>query len=77
METFVIHALIGFWLVFFSAMAIFPLVTESKPARSPSLDLVDDLIISIQPDADFPSSRQPLTSLATVSSREPDRREAA
>ncbi len=33
METLAINVLIGFWLVLFAAMAIFPFVLESKEAR--------------------------------------------
>ncbi|MBA3274693.1 MAG: hypothetical protein H0T72_02785 [Chloroflexia bacterium] len=74
MESLVINAIIGFWIVLFGAMAIVPFMFESKPARQSPIE--DDQIISIQPVAMPNASRQPLTSIA-VPGHAPDRREAA
>ena len=76
METVVVNAIIGFWLVLFGVMAIFPFVVEGKPARRTPLDLADDQIISIKPVADAPSVRQPLAPIA-MPTPDPDHREAA
>ncbi len=74
MDSLVINAIIGFWLVLFGAMAIVPFLIESKPARQTPIE--DDVIISIQPVAMPHSSRQPVTPIS-IPTREPDRREAA
>lgn len=77
METLAINAIIGFWLVLFAAMAIFPFVVESRQARSTPLELVDDQIISIVPVAEDATPRRPLTPLTPISGRGPDQRDAA
>lgn len=74
MESLIVNAIIGFWLVLFGAMAIVPFVLESKPARQTPIE--DDVIISIQPVAMPQTSRQPVTSIS-IPIQEPDRREAA
>jgi len=74
METLIVNAIIGFWLVLFGAMAIVPFVLENKPARQPPME--DDVIISIQPVAMPQSSRQTVTPIS-IPTQEPDRREAA
>ena len=74
METIVVNAIIGFSLVLFGAMAIFPMLIEGKGVhRSP---LEDDQIISIQPVATSPSAPRALTP-RPAASHTPDRREAA
>ncbi len=74
METLIVNAIIGFWLVLFGAMAVVPFLLEGKPARQTPLE--DDQIISIQPVATTATPRRPLTPLA-ISTPESDRREAA
>jgi len=74
MESIIVNAIIGFWLVLFGAMAIVPFMIESKPARQTPIE--DDLIISIQPVAMTHATRQPLTPISIPVSQ-PDRREAA
>ncbi len=74
MESLVINAIIGFWLVLFGAMAIAPFMIESKPARQTPIE--DDVIISIQPVAMPHTLRQPLAP-TPITMPEQDRREAA
>ena len=76
MEAVVINAIIGFWLVLFGAMAIFPFVIESKPSRRTPIEIADDQIISIQPVAMPQSTRHAPTPLA-IPTATPDHREAA
>ncbi len=51
METILINGLIGVVSLLFAAMAVFPMLVESKPARKTPVMLDDDQIISIQPVA--------------------------
>lgn len=74
MESLIVNAIIGFWLVLFGAMAIVPFMLESKPARQTPIE--DDVIISIQPVAMPQSSRKPVTRIS-IPTQEPGRREAA
>ncbi len=76
MEAVVINAIIGFWLVLFGAMAIFPFVIESKPSRRTPIEIADDQIISIQPVAMPQSTRNAPTHLGMPTNL-PDHREAA
>ncbi len=74
MESLIVNAIIGFWLVLFGAMAVVPFIIESKPARQTPIE--DDVIISIQPVAMPQTSQQPVTPIS-IPTQEPDRREAA
>ncbi|MBA3379477.1 MAG: hypothetical protein H0T93_11400 [Chloroflexia bacterium] len=74
MDSLIVNAIIGFWLVLFGAMAIVPFVLESKPARQTPIE--DDVIISIQPVA-MPHTSQHYLTPTPISMPEPDRREAA
>ncbi|MDQ3653713.1 MAG: hypothetical protein M3457_01360 [Chloroflexota bacterium] len=74
METLIVNAIIGFWLVLFGAMAIVPFMIESKPARQTPIE--DDVIISIQPVAMPHTSSQPVAPIS-IPTHAPDRREAA
>ena len=76
MESLAVNAIIGFWLILFGAMAVFPFVLDSKPARTTPLEVEEDRIISIQPVAMPQSPRAPLAPL-TIPSPELDQREAA
>jgi hypothetical protein len=51
METLAINGLIGVVCLLFAAMAVFPMLVESKPARKTPILLEDDQVISIQPVA--------------------------
>lgn len=76
MESLVVNVIVGFWLVLFGAMAVFPLLLSGKPARQATLE--DDVVISIQPVAETPAAPRPLTSISIIAPRSnPDRREAA
>ena len=77
MESVVVNSIIGFWLVFFGVMAVFPFLVEGKVSRRSPLDLVDDQIISIQPVADFHTPRRAPAPLISIPGQGPDRREAA
>lgn len=74
MDSLIVNAIIGFWLVLFGAMAIIPFVLESKPARQTPIE--DDVIISIQPVA-MPHTFQHHLTPTPISVPEPDRSEAA
>ncbi len=51
MESLLINAIIGFWLIAFGAMAIFPLLTDLRSEATPQQAPVEDQIISIEPVA--------------------------
>lgn len=74
MESLVVNAIIGFWLVLFGAMAIVPFMIESKPARQTPVE--EDVIISIQPVAMPHTPHQPASPIS-IPTHAPDRREAA
>jgi len=74
METVIVNAIIGFWLLLFGAMAVVPFLLEGKPVHQTPVE--DDQIISIQPVAPSGTPRRPLTPLS-ISTPDTDRREAA
>lgn len=51
MESLLINAIIGFWLIAFGAMAIFPLLIDLRSEATPRQALAEDQIISIEPVA--------------------------
>ena len=51
MESLLINIIIGFWLVAFGAMAVFPFIIESRAATGRTQRPVDDQVLSIQPVA--------------------------
>lgn len=51
MESLLINVIIGFWLLAFGAMAIFPLLIDLRSGRTPAQVPAEDQIISIQPVA--------------------------
>lgn len=53
MESLLINAIIGFWLVAFGAMALFPLLIDLRSDAAPDHAPAEDQIISIQPVADW------------------------
>ena len=73
MDSLIVNAIIGFWLVLFGAMAIVPFVLESKPARQTPIE--DDVIISIQPVAMMERARHPAGEPAIAA--DPAHRQAA
>lgn len=75
MESLLINVIIGFWLVAFGAMAIFPFVIESKGSKRTALRPVDDQVISIQPVAMVDRGRHPAREPAPAV--EPSHRQAA
>ncbi len=68
MESLLINIIVGFWLVAFGAMAIFPFIIESgaasrsaRPrAQARAQRPVDDQILSIQPVAMGERARGPI-----------------
>lgn len=64
MESLLINIIIGFWLVAFGAMAIFPFIIESgatsRPSRMQAQRPMDDQILSIQPVAVADRARGPI-----------------
>jgi hypothetical protein len=74
METIVVNALVGFSLVLFGAMAIFPMLIEGKGDHQAPLE--DDQIISIQPVPTLPVAPRALAPRPAATPA-PDRREAA
>lgn len=75
MESLLINIIIGFWLIAFGAMAIFPFVIESKAATRTPARPVDDQVISIQPVAMLDRARHPAGEPARAA--EPTQRQAA
>lgn len=83
MESLLINIIIGFWLVAFGAMAIFPFIIESGAAARPSRSRVqpdaqqamEDQILSIQPVAMADRTRGPIGEAAVAP--EPAQRQAA
>lgn len=59
MESLLINAIIGFWLVAFGAMALFPLLIDLRSEAAPHHAPTEDQVISIQPVA----SRHQLSSI--------------
>lgn len=59
MESLLINAIIGFWLVAFGAMALFPLLIDLRSEAAPHHAPAEDQVISIQPVA----SRHQMTSI--------------
>lgn len=51
MESLLINAIIGFWLLAFGAMAIFPLLIDLRSGATPAQAPAEDQIISIEPVA--------------------------
>ena len=75
METVIVNALVGFFLVLFAAMAAFPFLIEGKAGRATPATYEDDVIISIHP-APMPAAPRQITPVP-VATPAPDRREAA
>jgi len=75
MESLLINIIIGFWLVAFGAMAIFPFVIESKAGTRTARQPVDDQVLSIQPVA-MPG-RTPRPASEPALTTEPAHRQAA
>jgi hypothetical protein len=75
MESLLVNVIIGFWLVLFGAMAIFPFVMETRATRRTPVELTEDQIISIQPVAPA-SNLRPITSITSPSATG-DHRQAA
>jgi hypothetical protein len=73
MESLLLNTIVGFWLVLFGAMAIFPFVIETKSARSTPARAEEDQVISIQPVAAAPRSITSITAPVAAS----DHRQAA
>jgi hypothetical protein len=63
METFIINGLIGVVSLLFAAMALFPMLVESKPARKTPVQL-DDQVISIQPVAPTTPAIRPVAHIS-------------
>lgn len=51
MESLLVNTIIGFWLVAFGAMALFPLVIDLRSDSTAQETLEEDQVISIQPVA--------------------------
>jgi hypothetical protein len=80
METILVNLIIGFAVLLFGAMAIFPMLIEGKPARRTPFHADDDQVISIQPVATAPQGLRPVSPLGrgdTVDAPGPDHRHAA
>ena len=79
METILVNTVIGLAVLLFAAMAIFPMLIESKPARRTPFHADDDQVISIQPVATARGPRpvSPLGHGDTVDAPGPDHRHAA
>jgi len=60
MESLLINIIVGFWLVAFGAMAIFPFVIEIRAGTRTNQRLLDDQVISIEPVAMVDRARRPI-----------------
>ncbi len=49
MESLLVNAIIGFWLIAFGAMALFPLLLDMRSATPSAQAPEEDQVISIQP----------------------------
>ena len=83
MESLLINIIVGFWLVAFGAMAIFPFIIESggatrsiRPQAQPRAQRpIDDQVLSIQPVAMVDRGRGPI--LEPEAAPDPAHRQAA
>lgn len=77
MEAIAVNTLIGIVSLLFGAMAVFPMLVESKPARKTPMIVDDDQVISVQPMAPASTGLRSVPMIGSEAERDPSQRRAA